>query len=263
MRLNHPKQLPEGIVVLTGGSRGIGHELVKLFLGSGRGVVALSRQPCADAENLIPLGVDLSHEAGLGAAVEQLNLALDGRPVAALVNGAGVVEPLGALVRQSASDLLRALCLMAVAPAQLAAAIAPLMSSGGRILNLSSRSAQSTLPGLGAYCMSKQALHAVTESLRHDLGPGIVVAELIPGEVDTGMQASLRDPDPEEFPLAPFFRGNRINLIPSDVAAQFCYWVLTQTTAEAFNRAQPWYIYEREYQPLWLAEGADFPYAAP
>lgn len=249
--------------MLSGASRGIGHELMKLLLDSGLTVVTLSRQPCADAENLIPLQADLSHEAGLSTATEKLKQALNGRPVAALVNGAGVVEPLGALVRQSASDLLRALCLMAVAPAQLAAAMAPQMAAGGRILNLSSRSAQSTFPGLGAYCMSKHALHAVTESLRHDLAPTIGVAELIPGEVDTGMQANLRDPDPEEFPLASFFRSNRINLIPSDVAAQFCHWVLTQTTSEVFNRDQPWCIYEKEQQPLWLGQGVDFPYTAP
>lgn len=263
MPLNLPNRLPNGIVVLSGGSRGIGHELVKLLLGSGLTVVTLSRHPCAEAENLIQLQADLSHEAGLRMAIEALNHALNGQPVAALVNGAGVVEPLGALVHQSASDLLRALCLMAVAPAHLAAAIAPQMAAGGRILNLSSRSAQSTFPGLGAYCMSKHALHAVTESLRHDLGPTIGVAELIPGEVDTDMQADLRNPDPEEFPLASFFRSNRINLIPSDVAAQFCHWVLTQTRSDEFNRTEPWCIYEKEHQPLWLTEGVEFPYTAP
>ena len=112
--------------------------------------------------------------------------------------------------------------------------------------------------------MSKHALHAVTESLRQELGPvEIGVAELIPGEVDTGMQANLRDADPAEFPLASFFRDNRANLIPAHLAARFCHWVLTQTTTESFNRAEPWFIYDRAHQPFWLAEGADFPYTAP
>jgi short-subunit dehydrogenase len=117
MLLDSSNQLPEGIVVMSGASRGIGRELVKLLLTSGMLVITLSRKPCTGAENLIPLGVDLSHEAGLRIAIEKLNLVLDGRPVAALVNGAGVIEPLGPLVCQSASDLLRAMCLMAVAPA--------------------------------------------------------------------------------------------------------------------------------------------------
>jgi len=261
--LDQHNLLPNGLVVVSGASRGIGGELVKLLLGSGFEVITLSRQACTPAENLSALAVDLSNEAGLSTAVERLNGAIDGRPVAALVNGAGAVDPLGALIHQGASDLLRALCLMAVAPAQLAAAVVPQMPSGGRILNLSSRSALATFPGLGAYCMSKHALHAVTESLRYDLSPDIGVAELIPGEVDTAMQSKLRAPDPETFPLASFFRGNRANLIPADLAARFCHWVLTQTSIEVFNQSEPWFIYDRAHHPFWLTGGAHFPYTAP
>ena len=163
MALDQLNQLPNGVVVVSGASRGIGRELLNLLLGSGFPVVSLSRQVCNPGNNLTALGVDLSDEAGLDKAIQTLMDVLAGRPVAALVNGAGTVEPLGSLVHQSASDLLRSLCLMAVAPAQLAAAIAPCMPSGGRILNLSTRSAHVTIPGLGAYCMSKHALHAVTE----------------------------------------------------------------------------------------------------
>jgi benzil reductase ((S)-benzoin forming) len=261
--LNQLYQLPEGMVVVSGASRGIGHELVNVLLASGIEVVALSRQRCKPSENLTALSVDLSDETGLNMAIETLKTAIDGRPVAGLVNGAGSVKPLGALIRQGTSDLQRALCLMAVAPLQLAAAIAPHMPAGGRILNLSSRSAQATFPGLGAYCMSKHALHAVTESLQHELGPQILVEDLIPGEVDTGMQAELREADPEEFPLVSFFRGNSANLIPADLAARFCHWVLAQTSAESFTRSEPWFIYDQAHHHFWLDDGADFPYTAP
>jgi len=127
-------QLPDGVVVVSGASRGIGRELVKLSLRSGYEVIALSRQACTPSDNLLSLGVDLSDEAGLSTAVGRLKDVIDGRQVAALVNGAGDVEPLGSLIHQSATDLLRALCFMAVAPARLAAAVAPQMPSGGRIL---------------------------------------------------------------------------------------------------------------------------------
>lgn len=261
--LNQRNQLQNGLVVVSGASRGIGRELVHVLLASGIEVVALSRQACKPAENLTALSADLSDADGLSTAVDMLKTVIDGRPVAGLVNAAGDVKPLGALIHQSTSDLLRALCLMAVAPVRLAAAVAPFMPTGGRILNLSTRSAQAIFPGLGAYCMSKHALHAVTESLRHDLNPKITVAELIPGEVDTGMQADLRNPDPDEFPLASFFRGNHANLIPAAIAAQFCNWVLTQTTPEEFNRPEPWFIYDRADQPRWLTEGSAFDYTEP
>lgn len=263
VKLASSNQLPDGVVVLTGGSRGIGRELVKLLLNSGFNVVNLSREACEEPPNLVSIAADLSLESGLRVALRELRNYLNGRSVAALVNCAGTVEPLGSLLRLSHSDVFRSLCLMAVAPAQLASVISPLMPRGGRILNLSSRSAQTTLPGLGAYCMSKHALHALTESLRFELSPDIGVAELIPGEVDTAMQACLREADPTDFPLCEFFSRNQNNLIPSDIAAYFCYWVLTQTTAEEFNRAEPWYIYEKEQLTRWLHGRSDFPYTAP
>jgi benzil reductase ((S)-benzoin forming) len=152
--LNQLNQLPEGKVVVIGASRGIGRELVNLLIASGMDVVALSRQACHPTENLTALSVDLSDANGISTAVDMLKTVIDGRPVAGLVNAAGAIKPLGGLIDQSTSDLQRALCLMAVAPVQLTAAIAPQMPTGGRILNLSSRSAQAVFPGLGAYCMS-------------------------------------------------------------------------------------------------------------
>ncbi|MEJ6827816.1 MAG: hypothetical protein QNK79_06755 [Synechococcus sp. ArSW.bin.68] len=58
-------QFPDGVVVVSSASRGIGRELVNLLLGSGLDVVTLSRQTCNPAENLTALGVELSDEAGL------------------------------------------------------------------------------------------------------------------------------------------------------------------------------------------------------
>ena len=43
MALYQLNQLPNGVVVVSGGSRGIGRELVNLLLGSGFHVVTLSR----------------------------------------------------------------------------------------------------------------------------------------------------------------------------------------------------------------------------
>ena len=269
-------QLPDGVIVVSGASRGIGRDLVALLLQFGCEVITLARhsgaaqqQPEQDLDpsagacaSLMQLQADLGSEAGVADAIVQLQRVLAGRPVAALVNGAGAVTPLGPLQQHSSAALLQALCLMAVAPAQLAAALTPLMPPGGRILNLSSRSAHETFPGLGAYCMAKHALHAVSQSLRLELAPAIGVAELIPGEVDTAMQAELRQPEPEQFALASFFRANRCNLIPSPLAAQFCQWVLMQTPLEQFNRDAPWFIYDTELQARWLPPGAAFPFTA-
>lgn len=261
--------LPSGIVVVTGASSGIGRDLVALLVDSGREVVGLARRADAAGEGNPPdapytrISADLSSAEGIDRGIEHLHRVVDGRPVAALVNGAGAVTPVGALTEQSSETILGALCLMAVAPARLAAGVAGLMPEGGRILNLSTRSAQETFPSLGLYCMSKHALRSVTRSLQLELAPRIAVTELIPGEVDTAMQADLREPDPASFAMAEFFRDNRTNLIPVALAARFCHWVLTQTSSSQFAGGTPWYIYDTQTQGQWLPPGTEFHYPEP
>jgi NAD(P)-dependent dehydrogenase (short-subunit alcohol dehydrogenase family) len=205
----------------------------------------------------------LATTAGIEAAISGILSALGARPLAALVNGAGTVCPIGPLTQHASDTLLTALTLMAVAPARLACALAERLVPGGRVLNLSTRSAHATFAGLSLYCMSKHALHSLSRSLQLELPPTIAVAELIPGEVDTGMQADLRAPDPAAFQLAGFFRANQPNLIPAPLAVAFIRWVLLHTPFEAYGRKEPWYVYDANLQPQWLPEGAAFPYPAP
>jgi NAD(P)-dependent dehydrogenase (short-subunit alcohol dehydrogenase family) len=85
------------------------------------------------------------------------------------------VSPIGPLVDHTSETLLTALTLMAVAPARLTSALAWRLEPGGRVLNLSTRSAFATFPGLSLYCMSKHALHSLSRSLQLELPPAIAV----------------------------------------------------------------------------------------
>ncbi len=255
--------LPPGVIVVSGASRGLGRELVEQLHGQGRPLIAVvrRREGCtlpSDGQALQLVEANLATTAGIEAAIEGILAALGGRPLAALVNGAGAVTPVGPLAQHASATLLEALTLMAVAPARLSCALAERMVPGGRVLNLSTRSAFATFPGLSLYCMSKHALHSLSRSLQLELPPTIAVAELIPGEVDTGMQADLRAPDPADFALAGFFRQNQANLIPTPLAVAFIRWVLLHTPFEAFAREEPWYVYDATLQPQWLPQGVVF-----
>lgn len=261
-------QLPPGVVVVTGARRGLGRGLVEHLRHRERPVIAVVRS--LEHSDLPPDGAalqvveaDLSTAPGIERAIEGLQAALGSQPLAALVNGAGAVTPIGPLAHHSSEAMLSALTLMAVAPARLSGALAQRMVSGGRILNLSTRAAHATFPGLSLYCMSKHALHSVSRSLQQEMPQSIAVAELIPGEVDTGMQADLRVPDPGDFELAAFFRSNRPNLIPTAVAVEFIAWVLLNTPVAAFGREEPWFIYDANDQPHWLPKGVAFNYPKP
>ncbi len=261
-------RLPPGAVVVTGAGRGLGKDLVQLLLAEGREVVAVVRRPglvdsMGQAEGLREVQTDLRSALGIEQAIGAIRDALGPRPLAALVNGAAAVTPVGPLAGHGCEAMLDAFTLMAVAPARLATSLTPLMVEGGRVLNLSTRSAHDTFAGLSLYCMSKHALHSISNSLRLELPATLAVAELIPGEVDTGMQADLRAPDPACFPLATFFRHNQANLIPCALAARFIAWVLTGTTMSEFSKAEPWFIYDPSSHAHWLPPGVEFGYTAP
>jgi NAD(P)-dependent dehydrogenase (short-subunit alcohol dehydrogenase family) len=234
----------------------------------GRPLIAVVRrlEGCSlapEGEALQLVEADQATTAGIEAAIDGILAALGSRPLAALVNGAGAVCPIGPLTEHSSHNLLTALTLMAVAPARLACSLAGRLVPGGRVLNLSTRSAFATFPGLLLYCMSKHALHSLSRSLQVELPPSIAVAELISGEVATGMQADLPAPDPAAFALADFFGANQSNLIPAPLAVAFLRWVLLHTPLEDYGREEPWYVVDATLQPLWLPEGTTLAYPEP
>jgi benzil reductase ((S)-benzoin forming) len=155
------------------------------------------------------------------------------------------------------------LTLHAKAPLLLTTGLVDVLSSGARVLSISTRAAHATLPGVSMYAMAKHAQHSVTTSLRLELAPNVLVASAIPGEVDTGMQADLRAPDPSVFGLAEFFRENEPNLIPVEVAVDFLTWVLTETLDAEYPRESDWYIYDPSLHSRWLPPGRDFTYPEP
>ena len=82
-------------LILTGASRGIGHATVKRFSSAGWRVITCSRQPfpedCpweAGPEDHVV--IDLADRENLLSGIEELRARLDGDPLNALVNNAGI-----------------------------------------------------------------------------------------------------------------------------------------------------------------------------
>lgn len=76
------------MIVITGGSDGLGLELVKLYKASGKEVVNVSRKESDDAD--LNITCDLTEHADIKAAAEKIN-SLDGE-IEALINCAGVLS---------------------------------------------------------------------------------------------------------------------------------------------------------------------------
>jgi short-subunit dehydrogenase len=188
---NDQMDLRERHVVVTGGSRGIGAALGDRFAAAGAKVTLVARTEAdlAAAAERIGAGYlvcdlpDLSSLVGLVARLEAI------APVDILVNNAGLGTP-GPLEEMTAAGLRDLFTLNALVPAELARLVIPAMRERGRgrLVFLSSLSAEVALPGLTAYSSTKAAVSQLAEGLRRDLKPagiGVTTAEL--GPVDTGL----------------------------------------------------------------------------
>ncbi len=187
-------------LILTGASRGIGHATVKRFSSAGWRVITCSRQPfpedCpweAGPEDHVV--IDLADQASLEAGIEEMRARLDGAPLNALVNNAGISpkgpggERLG--TRDTSLEVWRQVFQVNFfAPVLLARGLVAELEAGrGAIINVTSIAGSRVHPFAGAaYATSKAALAALTREMAADYGPlGIRVNAIAPGEIETAI----------------------------------------------------------------------------
>ncbi len=180
-------------VVVTGTSSGIGRATVLLLARNGFRVFAgVRKREHGDAlqkefgEMVIPLIFDVTNEAAISAAANEVEGAIDGRGLDGLVNvaGVGTTSPLE-FMRMTELRIVYEINVfgqMAVTQAFL-----PLLRAArGRIVNVSSIGAHIAIPFGGALCSSKAAFGLLSDSLRMELAPfGVTVCTIEPGAINT------------------------------------------------------------------------------
>jgi len=186
-------------VVVTGVSTGIGWGIMKILIQRGFRVFGSVRKT-QDAERLskefgerfIPLFFDVTDEAAVQVAAQQVREQLNGETLFGLVNNAGIAVP-GPLMYLPADDFRHQLEVNLVSVLIVTKAFVHLLGSDrsirgkpGRIINISSVGGQFGGPFLGAYTASKHGLEGFSESLRRELMLyGIDVIIIGPGSVAT------------------------------------------------------------------------------
>ncbi len=212
-------------VVITGASRGIGHTTAIRFMREGWRVITCARADVPANCMLDPawtahFPVDLADGESTMAFARKVLDHLDGAPLDALVNNAGVSpktafkERLGIL--NGAIDRWEAVfALNLFAPLRLARAFAtPLGKAKGSIVNITSIAGHFVHPFAGsAYSTSKAALSGLTREMAAEFAAlGVRVNAVAPGEIQTEMIA------PEYEALIPRIPLDRMGT-PEDVAA--------------------------------------------
>lgn len=193
----------DDVVIVSGGSRGLGLALVRAFLSSGRRVATFSRSATPELQDLAEQAQqrDRFHwnqADGADAAAIHDFVAAVGRKwggITTLVNNAGVgTDGLLTLMRQA--DIGHTIDLNLRGPLLLTQACTKWMIRSGRgaIVNISSVNALRGHTGVAVYSATKAALDGLTRSLARELGPrGIRVNSVAPGYFESGMVKGLVD----------------------------------------------------------------------
>lgn len=197
------KRQPDEVVLITGCGSGIGKALAQAFHRRGFRVCATARR-LQTMDDLSRLGIqtlslDVTQAEDIQRVLDQLNAS--GLTVSMLVNNAGY-GAMGPLLDLPAGEWQKQFAVNVFAPMALTRAALPGMIKRrrGTIVNISSVSGVMPTPFAGAYCASKAALNALSDSLRMELRPlGIDVVTVQPG----GIQSSFGDRAADEVQMAP------------------------------------------------------------
>ena len=187
-------------VIVTGASRGIGHQTVIRFVDEGWRVVSCSRDNIPEDRRVKNsphrhFPADLADEKSIDSFVERAVAFIGDGPVHALVNNAGVspktsfAERLGTL-NGSLDHWREVFDLNFFAPLVLARGFAAALHRGeGAIVNVTSIAGHRIHPFAGsAYSCSKAALSALTREMASEFAHlGVRVNAVSPGEIETAM----------------------------------------------------------------------------
>jgi NAD(P)-dependent dehydrogenase (short-subunit alcohol dehydrogenase family) len=185
-------------VFITGASRGIGEATAALLRDRGfrvfagvRGTDQAARAACA---GLHPVQADITDDAAVRAAADQVASALGEGGLHGLVNNACSVVP-GPLECLPLARFREQLETGLVGQLSVIQSFLPLLRrTGGRVVNVGSVSGRVPSPYLGAYGTAKYAVEGMSDALRLELDAWrIPVIVIQPGAIATTMSEQMCD----------------------------------------------------------------------
>jgi NAD(P)-dependent dehydrogenase (short-subunit alcohol dehydrogenase family) len=201
------------VVLITGGSRGLGLVLARMFAGEGARLAIMARDQAelARAEhNLLALGAevltlpcDVRSRDGVEEAIRKVVEHYGAIDV--LINNAGVIQ-VGPLEHMKQEDFEDAISVHLWGPLYAMQAAIPHMrrQGGGRIVNIASIGGMIAVPHLAPYSASKFALVGLSDAIRAEVArDNILVTTVCPNVMRTGshLNANFKGRHEAEFTL--------------------------------------------------------------
>jgi 3-oxoacyl-[acyl-carrier protein] reductase len=197
----------EKVIIVSGGSKGLGQAIVECLLNDKYTVATFSRNKTdfiTTMENFFPEnfywkeveGKDIQQLMSFAQKIFQRYNRIDG-----LINNMGKAVD-GVLTLMNGDDINELFSLNLQGPVQLTQACAKymLLKKAGSIINISSILGIRGYSGLSVYSATKGGLDAFTRALARELGEkNIRVNAIAPGYLETDMSDSLQDKQREKI----------------------------------------------------------------
>lgn len=239
--------MSEKIALITGGSRGLGQNAALKLAEKGIDIILTWHSKEQEAQAVVTkiqalgaravalrldVGDSSSFDAFAGCVQETLQKVWQRDSFDYLFNnaGTGLYTPFADTTEAQFDQLVN---VHFKGPFFLTQKLLPLITDGGRILNVSSGLARFTLPGSGAYAAVKGAMEVLTRYQAKELGArGIAVNILAPGAIETDFGGGrVRDDAAMNAAIAAQTALGRVGL-PDDIGnavaallSEECRWV--------------------------------------
>ena len=185
-----PLNFSGSVVLVTGGSRGIGRGIAEAFLGRGASVVICGRNqpdelPSAGGRRARFVAADVRDATAVDALISDIE-ANEGRLDVVVNNAGGAPHVDAAEVSPRFHEAIIALNLTApLHVAQRANRVMQAQATGGSIVNIASVSGVRPSPGTAAYGAAKAGLIGLTQSLAVEWAPKVRMNVVVAGLIET------------------------------------------------------------------------------
>lgn len=178
------------VVLITGGSSGIGKSIGEFLHHKGFVVYGTSRNPERVLNSIFPLiALDVRNADSIHSAVDKI-ITISGKLDVVINNaGVGITGPLEEIPMEEIKNNFET---NFFGPIEVMKAVLPQMRSqqSGLIINITSIAGYMGLPYRSVYSASKGALELITEALRMEVKPfGIQITNIAPGDFATNIAA--------------------------------------------------------------------------
>lgn len=240
--------------IITGGGSGIGKALAHALAMRNKPVLIIGRREptlieTAKFSSLIDY---VCADVSLSVERHRILACLEKVPVIeGLIHNAGVIEPILPITTIDETAWRHVMATNLEAPLFLSQLLQDKLVNG-RVLHIGSGAAYFPVAGWAAYCTSKAALSMLTRCWQLE-SDGAAFTSVMPGIIDTDMQAQIRDASHMHAEKTDFFKRlhEEKQLLSPATVAMFLCWLLLDIDAEQYV-SQEWDIYDQTHHQAWL-----------